>query len=201
MISRSKLKGLYEDKGFSMQEIADELRCSINKVQYWMDKYQMKRRSRSDALYIKHNPNGDPFKIKEKFNESDLVLLGLGLGLWWGEGNKRHSGVVRLGNSDPLLIRQFILFLERICGVDKKKLRFGLQIFSDINPDEAKSYWIDSLGVESSQFHPRIIVTQTGKIGTYRKKSKYGVLTLYCSNIKLRAVFDDLMKKFAYELN
>jgi len=198
MIQKSDLIKYYEDEGLSMKDIAEKFHCSVHKIEYWMQKYSIERRSRSEALYLKNNPDGDPFCIKDDLSDEELVLLGLGLGLWWGEGSKRHAGVIRIGNSDPLLIGKFILFLEKICGVDKQKLRFGLQIFSDINPRVAKEYWIRALNVKAEQFHPKVVVTQSGKIGTYRKKSKYGVITLYCANVKLKKAFDMLMNDFAY---
>lgn len=61
-----------------------------------MDKYQIKRRSISDAIYHKHNPKGDPFKVKPINNIEEAQLLGMGLGLYWGEGNKANKDLVTL---------------------------------------------------------------------------------------------------------
>ncbi len=179
-----------------MQEIADLYHCSLNRVQYWIGKHKIQVRSRSEALYIKNNPNGDPFAMKQSFSKKDLVLLGLGLGLWWGEGSKLHQGTVRLGNTDPRLIKKFVLFLTEILGVEKNRIRFGLQVFSDMDTLVVKKFWIDSLNISEEQMLPTVVVTQSGKIGTYRKKSRYGVLTVYCSNIKLRKLLDELMEKY-----
>jgi len=198
MIEKEKLLQLYYKEQKSMQEIADLQRCSLNKVQYWLGKHKIKTRNRSEALYIKNNPHGDPFSLKQSFRKNDLVLLGLGLGLWWGEGSKLHKGTIRLGNTDPKLIQKFVLFLTEILGVRKDKIRFGLQIFSDLDPVLAKKFWLETLNVSEKQMMPSIVVTQSGKIGTYKKKSEYGVLTIYCSNTKLRKLFDDLMKKYVF---
>src|SRR3989344_2914295 len=94
-----------------MQEIADFLNCSLHKVAYWMEKHQVKTRSRSDATYLKRNPNGDPFKFRQPKNLGEAWLFGLGIGLYWGEGTKANQGSVRLGNTDPELIKKFIQFL------------------------------------------------------------------------------------------
>ncbi len=59
-ISKIELEKLYLS-GNSMSGIAVNLQCSIHKVAYWMSKYGIKRRSRSEALYVKLNPKGDPF--------------------------------------------------------------------------------------------------------------------------------------------
>lgn len=62
-ILREDLETLY-NSGLSMIEIATKLKCSPHKIVYWMNKYSLQRRSLSNAMYVKLNPNGDPFKIK-----------------------------------------------------------------------------------------------------------------------------------------
>ena len=77
-----------------------------------MNKYGIKRRSISDAIYEKHNPNGDPFSIKEVTTIEEAKLYGLGVGVYWGEGNKANKHSVRLGNTDPDLILRFVDFFS-----------------------------------------------------------------------------------------
>jgi dipeptidase E len=64
-------------------------------------------------------------------------LQGLGLGLYWGEGNKKCIHSVRLGNTDPQLLRHFKQFLVELYGVDPSSLKYGLQIFTDIDAVDA----------------------------------------------------------------
>ena len=90
ILKKQKLKDLYE-RGFSMKEIADNIDCSSQKVAYWMNKFNIPRRTRSNATYVKRNPNGDPFKIINPQNLKDAELKGYGLGLYWGEGTKKRS--------------------------------------------------------------------------------------------------------------
>ncbi len=187
MIDKKLLEKLYIKNGKSMQEIAAILNCSVNKVAYWMDRYRIDRRSISDAIYRRHNPYGDPFKVKVPKSNADFKLLGIGLGLYWGEGNKANKHSVRLGNTDPALIRMFIKFLIKLFGVKKKDLRFGLQIYSDVDSENVLNYWLTKLNVSASQFY-KITVTISGSLGTYRKKSPYGVVTIYYHNKKLRDI-------------
>jgi hypothetical protein len=84
-----------------------------------------------------------------------------------------------------------------ICGVKNEKLLFGLQVFSDIDPEVAKRYWVAELGVSPRQFLPKVVVTPKSGPGTYKHRSKFGVLTIYCINTKLRKVMDVLMEKYA----
>ena len=73
----------------SVHAIARELNCSDGKINYWLEKHFIPKRSISDAIYTKHNPNGNPFSLKILKTNSDSFLFGLGLGLYWGEGTKK----------------------------------------------------------------------------------------------------------------
>jgi len=128
------LEKLYLKNKKSSKEISNIFKCSENKVNYWLNKYNIPKRSISEAVYLRLNPKGDPFKLKKLKTKEEALLFGLGIGLYWGEGTKRNEYAVRLGNTDPALIKKFIEFLENIYSIDRKKLRFGLQIFSDMSP-------------------------------------------------------------------
>ena len=103
----------------SMQEIANELTVSLSTVDWWMRKYLIPKRSRSDANYKKYNKKGNPFQIKNIRTLHDATLYGIGVGLFWGEGNKVSKTSLRLGNTDPNLIKTYIEFLRKICGVEE----------------------------------------------------------------------------------
>ncbi len=192
MIEKHVIRTLYDVEGLSVQQIALKLNCSANRVSYWMNKHSIPRRDISQAVYMRHNPTGDPFKMKEIITMEDAKLLGLGVGLYWGEGNKKNKYSVRLGNTDPQLLLAFIRFLTDICGIDKTSLRFGLQIFTDTEQDVALAFWCEQLTIEPSQFY-KITVTISGSIGTYRQKSQYGVVTVYFHNKKLRDILNDML--------
>lgn len=192
-LNRDQLSKLYSS-GLSMMDIAKVYKISPHKVVYWMGKYTITRRSRSEATYTKKHPNGDPFRFNPPKNLATAQLLGMGLGLYWGEGTKANKTSVRLGNTDPKLINTFIKFLIKIFCVNKNDLRFGLQIFTDLNPSEVMGYWINQLEVKKEQFY-KTIVTKSGSLGTYRKKSEYGVLTVHYHNKKLRDLLVEMILK------
>ena len=194
IISESILQNLYIKKCYSVSEIARFLQCSESKINYWLSKYKVSKRTISEAIYIKHNPTGDPFKIIEPSTLEESKLLGFGLGLYWGEGTKADINSVRLGNTDPNLIKKFLDFLTKICNVSSQKIRFGLQVFSDIDPHEALDYWSNEIGFSKDHFLPSVVISPTQGKGTYRKKSKYGVLTVYFNNTKLRNILVDMLK-------
>ena len=190
-IAKTVLENLYITQKKPSREIAQHLSCSEHKVDYWLAKHGIHKRSLSDAIYLQRNPNGDPFSFNNPKNSKEWFLFGLGLGLYWGEGTKKNKTAVRLGNTDPALVKKFLEFLYRIYSVREGKVRFGLQIFSDMRPEQALSFWCSYLGVSRKDFG-KVIVTPARSIGTYREKTKHGVLTVYVCNKKLR---DELCKQ------
>lgn len=192
-IDKDLLESLYVRDRRSMQEIADALGCSPNKVLYWMTKYGMERRSRSDATYVQLNPNGDPFVIQEPQTEMERELFALGVALYIGEGTKR-SYDVRLANSDPQVIKAFLKFLREICRVQENKIKAWLNIFDDANVAEALGYWENVTGLARSQFSKTVVRRSRG--GNYLNKSEYGTLTIFVNNKKL----GDTIKQWCKEL-
>lgn len=186
-ILKEKLVKLYIKDRKSCKEIGIILGVSDRRVDYWVKKYNIPKRSISDAVYVKCNPGGDPFSIKRPSTVEEAILYGIGIGLYWGEGTKRNKYSVRLGNTDPKLIKKFIEFLETFYKIDTKKLKVGLQIFSDMQSSEVKKFWQKELNISSRQFQ-KIIVTATRGVGTYKNKIQHGVLTVYFNNKKLRDI-------------
>ena len=192
LISKEALINLYTTKKLSTALIAKELKQSQRKIDYWITKYGIKKRTISEAIYELRNPNGDPFKFTPPFTKEEMSLYSLGLGLYWGEGAKRGKGGVRLANTDAKLVRIFIHFLERFFAVDKNSLRFGLQIFSDIDPSIAQTYWMKALDISKGQFY-KIIVSKVRGAGTYTYRSEYGVIMVYFNNTRLKALICKLI--------
>lgn len=190
MLERSTLFRLYQEEKHSVAAIAGKLHCSQHKINYWLERYKIPKRSISEAIYQFHNPTGDPFLAVRPKTKQDIFLHGLGLGLYWGEGTKRGSGGVKLGNTDPKLIAVFIQFLERLYGVKMKDLKYGLQIFHDIDGDRAIQYWMRVLKAKRSQFY-KVTISKVRGSGTYRYKSEYGVLSVYFHNTKLKKLICD----------
>lgn len=193
-ISRDFLLDQYVKKKQSTAQIAKYVKCSENKINYWLGKYEIKKRNISDAIYELRNPLGDPFLIKKPKTLEQGILFGLGLGIYWGEGLKRGKGAVRLTNTDPKMVRKFVDFLEEFCGIDKNKLKFSVQIFNDISKEKALNYWSKELKVNENQFYKTIISKVRGK-GTYKYKSEYGVIIVYFNNVKLKKIILEMIEK------
>lgn len=179
------LENLYLNEKLSSSQIATKFHCSSNKINYWLSKFNIKKRSIADATYLSLNGRKDPFEFNKLTSNDKWFLMGLGVGLYWGEGNKANKSSVKLGNTDPDLILCFIKFLKKVYNIKAEKLKFGLQIFSDIDPEVALKFWQTKLNVEKCQFQKPVVSKIRGE-GSYKIKSTYGVLTVYFNNVKLR---------------
>ena len=194
-MNKQILEKYYLKQRKSVSDISKILNKSESGINYWIKKHGIPKRTISDAIYLKHNPKGDPFELREIKTLELAELKGFGLGLFWGEGNKKNKTSVRLGNTDHNLIKKFIEFLVKICKINKNDLRFSLQIFSDINPIEAKNFWKNNLKIKERQFSKKITVSISKKAGNYKNKMKYGVLTVYYHNKKLRDIIVSMLPK------
>jgi len=187
MISRQKLERLYRSN-FSMMEIAEKTHLSYHQVVYWMKNYNISRRTRSEANYLKYNPIGDPFRIKKIKTKRDSKLFNLGIGLFLGEGTKKNKFSVMLSNSDPKIIKLFLAFLTNICGIQRDKLKAALNVFDDVDLQEALNFWQKETKIPKERFTKSTI--RKARDGTYKNKSKYGTITVYISNTKLKQFID-----------
>ena|SRR3989344_154979 len=185
-ISEISLRELYLMQKKSLSEIAFILNVSVHKVRYWMEKYKIMTRCISDAAYLKHNPGGEPFKIKVDLTLEEEKSKSLALGLYWGEGNKVSSHAVRVTNSDPGVINRFHEFLLTICQVRTDKIGYYLQTFKDNDVDNAKRYWANYLGINPEKILAGKPIHSLGK-GTYKKICEHGVMTIGFFNTHLKA--------------
>ena len=178
-----------------MTEISKILKVSPNKVVYWMKKFNLERRTHSQAAYIKQNPKGDPFEIKHNLSKDDIFLYGLGVGIYWGEGNKNPKiPSLRVANTDPYLIKTFLYFLRHIFGLNKNRFSYSIVCFNDVDPKKARSYWAKELKIPPKKFGKITIIPKQGK-GTYKRKSQFGVCTVQGNNSKLRKLVSDKVEE------
>jgi len=191
-IKKSDLERFYLEEKKSMHEITQIFGCSTHKIFYWMNKYEIPRRLKSEATYVKRNPGGDPFCFRFPKNDKERILFGAGLGIYWGEGTKSSKNSIRLGSTDPGLLKVFLDFLTLFFDIKKEKIKFGLQIFSDIKGGEALDFWKKELKINKNQFN-KIIITRQESSSTYGKKDRFGVLTVYYHNKKARDILINLL--------
>lgn len=83
--------------------------------------------------------------------ERDLLLLSIAL--YWSEGSKTDSRFTFV-NSDPVMIEVMCQFLQRIMGIEKKRLSVTVQI-NEIHQSRINAvmeFWSNYLDIPRSQF-------------------------------------------------
>lgn len=193
MIRVQQLQKLYYDRKLSMWDVAKTMSITPRTVEYWMDKHNLRRRSGSESAYVKQNPNGDPFKIKNKLAKKDKELLLAGLMLYWAEGSRKNKHVIQMANLDYRLILLFIKFLRRICDVKEEKICLNIQLYRKFNKEETKNYWSRILKV-SKRFIAVNIHSDT-RSKPEKQWSKYGIARIEVRNVKLKQWIDKELEK------
>lgn len=187
------LRSLYLEEGLSAKQIADRLGVPESKVVYWLRKYQIPKRSLSEAIYRRVNQGGDPFNVKIELSPEEEKLKVAGLMLWVTEGSLKNKEAVYTSNSDPALIKLFVEFLLRICQVDENKVRLSVLYYPDMDMsiDEVREFWSQVTGLAEEQISVHIYRA----IHDYRAKSRYGTATVKVNNIKLRALMEQWLNE------
>ena len=103
------LEELYQVKNMSISQIALVLGLSKTLISSKLKACDMPLRSKAEAAYVQHKK---VFDIKTRLSAEEAGLYGVGIGLYWGEGNKVDPYSVRLGNTDRELILTFIRFFK-----------------------------------------------------------------------------------------
>jgi hypothetical protein len=180
------LRRLYIGEGLSAKQIADRLQVPESKIVYWLRKHKVPKRTVSEAIYRRINPQGDPFDIKPKLSRSEAKLKVAGLVLWATEGSPNFKDGVFASNSNPALIRVFVDFLLKVCQVEENKIRVRVVYYANMNMtmDAVRRFWSDRTTLPDRQ----IKINTYHAVHDFREASKYGTATVLVGNIKLRAI-------------
>lgn len=121
--------------------------------------------------------------VKEfsKFKDNKLFLAGLML--YWGEGDKvLKNCIVRLGNSEPEMIRIFNLFLVKSLKISPDKISAWLLLYPDLVDSVQKKFWSKTTGLPLDQFKKSIYIK--GRHPT--KRLSYGVCYISVNSRELK---------------
>lgn len=177
-----------------MWDMARNISVTPATVVYWMKKHGLRRRTSSECAYAKQNPNGDPFKIKNRLSKSDKELLLCGLMLYWAEGSRKNKHTIQMANLDYKLILLFIKFLRRICGVKEEKICLNIQLYRRFDKEKTRNYWSGTLGVPKRFIAVNIHSDNRSKPN--KQWSEYGIARIEVRNVKLKQWIDGALKNY-----
>ena len=187
-LTLEEVKNLYYQKGYSARKTGEFLDRSTSNIYKFMRKHGLKRRAPAETnniAYIKQKPS---YHLKEHLTLEEEKLKIAGIMLYWAEGyknlsKKAHGGTIDLANSDPEMIKLFLKFLRKICGIDESRLRVKLYCYANQNINSLKRYWSKITDIPLEQFTKPYIREDFSpdKIG----KMKYGLAHITYSDKKL----------------
>lgn len=197
-MDKAALWRLYLDEKLSARQIADRLGESEAKVVYWLDKYNIPKRSISEAIYNRINGETEPFRPKTGLTAEEEKLKAAGLTLWVTEGSLKTKHRVFSSNSNPSLISVFQNFLLRIAGVRKDKIQLRVLYYPnmDLTEKQVLMFWMRRTGLARNQ----IKIDRYTAVHNFRAKSRYGTATVYVDNIKLRQQMEEWLEALYREI-
>lgn len=137
-------------------------------------------------------------EAKEEFEYLKFYPLFIaGISLYWGEGDKSSKNLIRVGNVDPLLIKLFVKFLQKVCGIPQEKIRAWILLYPDLNPEECKEFWIKKCGLKEINFTKSIVIHGRHKT----KRLQYGVCTVGTNSTYLKKKILKWLILMSKELN
>lgn len=187
-------------KGFSYSEILKKVPVTKSTLSLWLRNVSLKKDQRQRLVNkirlgqkkgarIKKEIKNKLIKdIKDKSrNEigklSNRELWLLGIALYWCEGNKEkdRSSLVRIGNSDPYLIKIFLNWLCKIIKINNNDIHFRIYLHQNSRNRlfDIQKYWSKNTGFPLESFQK--ISWKKQKISTNRKNINndyYGLLSI-----------------------
>ena len=171
--------------GKSAREVGEAVNLPWRKVIYLMDKYGIRRRTRSDASYLQHNKDMFHIEMKDFLTIDEERLKAFALGLLWEGGYINHPHTLAVRSENHQTLNSIVKLLAIICGVPKEKMHVSITADKGCDIKGIEQFWSRELNLPLTQFYKTGVLKRRGK-GVYRKRrALYGTATLYVNNIKL----------------
>ena len=193
-------------RGFSYSEILKEIPVAKSTLSLWLrnvglakeQKQRLTERRLDAALRgakVKKNQRLAITKeIKEKakgeigkLSKRELWLIGTAL--YWAEGSKQKdhnvSQVVKFSNSDPIMIKVFLRWLQDVCKIPKSEISFRIALHKNTKNrlNKVQKYWANITSFSTSNFQK--IDWKKHQVNTKRRnigEKYFGLLNVYVRN-------------------
>ena len=121
---------------------------------------------------------------KDFTNISKEQLKLIGIALYIGEGGKTNRGMVRLANSDPMVIKIMMKFFREICEVSETKFNGHIHTFAHADIEKTEKYWSKITGIPRDKFYKTYIKPSAASLQK-RNTLQYGTFDIYVCDTKL----------------
>lgn len=128
------------------------------------------------------NRNKPQYKIKRSLTNREKQLKIAGIMLYWAEGTF-NGNTVDFTNSNAEMIKIFLKFLRKICGINEERLRVYLYAYEHQNISELQDYWHTVTNIKLSQFTKPFI--RKNNLNVTKRKLPYGLVHIRYNDKKL----------------
>lgn len=200
-IERQKARRLRQ-KGVAIGVIADRLGVAKSSVSTWVRDVVLptavlqklkqnshtrsaieKRRSARLAQTAARRAVVRSEAIAEVPDLSQDPLWYVGVSLYWGEGGKTQQ-IVRISNSDPVVIQTMMRFFRTLCSVSEKDFRGQVHVFAHTNKTAAEQYWSQVSEISRNQFY-KTYAKKSSASKNKRNTLPYGTFQVSINNTNL----------------
>jgi len=192
MIDKIQIERLYWDKKLTIQEIAAKTDIPFWSLYNLMNKYGIKRRDRSEAIY-NYNKTKPQFEIKPNLFEGEEKLKIAGVMLYWAEGTLKGN-TVDFANSNPYMAQIFLKFLRDICGISEERLRIYLYAYDNQSVTKLRKYWSNILNIPINQFTKPYI--RKGNPNLNKRELPYGLVHIRYNDKKLLKLIGSWIEEY-----
>ncbi len=165
----------FRKSGWSIKQVESKLKIPRSTLSGWFKKVVLTLRQKRDllkrwknglvlargkaVLWHNHEKQKRLLRAEQEAQEvinridvhnPDVLDLALAM-LYVGEGNKK-SPKTALGNSDPEILKFFLLSLKTNYGVDFRRIRCDLYLRADQNEQRIKKFWSQALNLPMENF-------------------------------------------------
>jgi len=194
-LSKNLIEKLYYKERLSTIKIAQKLDTTEWIILSFMRRNNIARRSFSEANKVLFEKKKLTFSIKRKLSLREEKLKTAGIFLYWGEGAQlqgKNCGV-DFANSNPEMIKVFLSFLRRICGINEKKLRVFLYCYTNQDIEKLLKYWHNTTHIPINQFTKPYIRKD---FKSNSRIMEYGLVHIRYADKKLLIQIDEWIKGY-----
>lgn len=191
-IPKSTLSGWFTDQEWS-QDIKKRLTDSARKeLTVAMGEMNRVRGNRLKRAY--EGARDEARKEFETLKYSPVFIAGMML--YWGEGDKLTRQHVKLTNTDPEMVKLYVLFLTSVLRIPKTRIRLHLLLYPDLDDWLCQVYWSNASGLSRGHFTKSTVIQ--GKHKT--RRLSFGVCIVNISSTYLKVKILEWLKLLPGEL-
>lgn len=161
-VSKSTLSLWLRGMPLSKERILNLRGRSERRIELYREAMRNKRTIRRKAVFYREQKQLLPLTKKE--------LYVAGLFLYWGEGGKTIRTEVTFSNTDPHMLKFYLVWLKDGLGAPTSEVKVKLHLYVDMDIAAEIEYWSNELGLPLYQFKTPYIKKSTLKSLTYKTR-------------------------------